>query len=134
MPKLDKTTAELEVGKELQLTATVSPDNATSKTLKWTSSDETIATVDATGKVLDTNVIYPEVKKNPYSIYSFLLLAGYLRITSVYPQYDGNFMCEVGIPNKEIAFVYEKEILNKNNQSNAAIDIRQAIFLNDPKK
>ena len=83
---------------------------------------------------IDTNVIYPEVKKNPYSIYSFLLLAGYLRITSVYPQYDGNFMCEVGIPNKEIAFVYEKEILNKNNQSNAAIDIRQAIFLNDPKK
>lgn len=83
---------------------------------------------------IDTNVIYPEVKKNPHSIYSFLLLAGYLRITSVYPQYDGNFMCEVGIPNKEIAFVYEKEILSKINQSNVAIDVRRAIFLNDAER
>lgn len=61
---------------------------------------------------VDTSVIYTEVQNNPYSIYSFLLLAGYLRVSAVYPQHDGNFMCDVGIPNKEIAFVYEKEVLN----------------------
>ena len=83
---------------------------------------------------VDTSVIYPEVQENPYSIYSFLLIAGYLRVSAVYPQHDGNFMCEVAIPNKEIAFVYEKEILNKMKQSGAAISIQQAIFSGDGQK
>lgn len=77
---------------------------------------------------VDTSVIYPEVLNNPYSIYSFLLIAGYLRVSAIYPQHDGNFMCEVGIPNKEISFVYEKEILNKTKQNGMAIAIQQAIF------
>ena len=42
---LDKTTAELEVGGKLTLAATLAPENVTDKTLVWTSSDETIATV-----------------------------------------------------------------------------------------
>ena len=61
---------------------------------------------------VDTSVIYPEVRQNPYSIYSFLLVAGYLKVAAVYPQNDGNFMCDVAIPNKEIMVVYEKEVLN----------------------
>ena len=77
---------------------------------------------------VDTSVIYPEVQNNPYSIYSFLLIAGYLRVSAIYPQHDGNFMCEVGIPNKEISFVYEKEVLNKTKQNGVAIAIQQAIF------
>ncbi len=80
---------------------------------------------------VDTGVIYPEVQDNPYSIYSFLLVAGYLKVAAVYPQHDGNYMCEVGIPNKEIAYVYEKEILNRYNQNSAAISISQAIFMGD---
>ena len=83
---------------------------------------------------VDTSVIYPEVQNNPYSIYSFLLVAGYLRVSKVYPQHDGNFMCEVGIPNKEISYVYEKEVLNKINQNVAAISISQAIFSGDTDK
>ena len=39
------------VGDTFQLTATVSPDNATEKTVAWSSADEQIATVDNTGKV-----------------------------------------------------------------------------------
>lgn len=77
---------------------------------------------------IDVSVTYPEIQENPYSIYSFLLVAGYLRVTSIYPQHDGNFMCDVGIPNKEIAYVYEKEVLNQTNQNNIAISISQAIF------
>ncbi len=83
---------------------------------------------------IDTSVIYPEVQNNPYSIYSFLLVAGYLKVASIYPQYDGNFMCDVSIPNKEIAFVYEKEILNRTNQNNISISIQQAIFSKDVSK
>lgn len=48
---LDKTTLELEVEGTATLTATVKPDNATDKTVTWTSSDATVATVDNTGKV-----------------------------------------------------------------------------------
>lgn len=83
---------------------------------------------------IDTSVIYPEVQNTPYSIYSFLLVAGYLKAASIYPQYDGNFMCDVSIPNKEIAFVYEKEILNRTNQNNISISIQQAIFSKDASK
>ena len=39
------------VGESKAVTATVKPDDATNKELTWTSSDETVATVDATGKV-----------------------------------------------------------------------------------
>lgn len=83
---------------------------------------------------IDTGVIYPEVQNNPYSIYSFLLVAGYLKVANIYPQSDGNFMCDVAIPNKEITFVYEKEVLNRTNQNSLAISISQAIFSRDTKK
>lgn len=83
---------------------------------------------------IDTGVIYPEVQNNPYSIYSFLLVAGYLKVANIYPQSDGNFMCDVAIPNKEITFVYEKEVLNRTNQNSLAISISQAIFSNDTQK
>lgn len=78
---------------------------------------------------IDTSVIYPEIRNNPYSIYSFLLIAGYLRITNIYPQDNGSYMCDVAIPNKEIAFVYEKEILNKTGRESIAISIQHAIFM-----
>lgn len=83
---------------------------------------------------IDTGVIYPEVQNNPYSIYSFLLVAGYLKIANIYPQSDGNFMCDVAIPNKEITFVYEKEVLNRTNQNSLAISISQAVFSKDTQK
>ena len=83
---------------------------------------------------VDTGVIYPEVQKNPYCIYSFLLVAGYLKVSAVYPQNDGNFMCDVAIPNKEIAFVYEKEVLNRTNQNSMAVSINQAVFSRDAQK
>lgn len=82
----------------------------------------------------DTSVIYPEVQSNPYSIYSFLLVAGYLKVAAIYPQNDGNYMCDVAIPNKEILYVYEKEVLNRTNQNNVSISVHQAIFSKDANK
>ena len=48
---LDKTTATLEEGESVTLTATITPEDATNKSITWTSSDNSIATVDQNGKV-----------------------------------------------------------------------------------
>lgn len=48
---LDKPTASVAVGATVQLTATVAPANADNKSVTFKSSDETVATVDNTGKV-----------------------------------------------------------------------------------
>ena len=48
---LDMTTLELFVGRTAILTATVKPDNATDKTVTWTSSNSAVASVDNDGKV-----------------------------------------------------------------------------------
>ena len=80
---------------------------------------------------IDTSVIYLDINKNPNTIYSFLLVAGYLKIDKKYSENDGSFMCEVAIPNKEIAYVYGKEILEKTGKENLSISIQQALFKND---
>ena len=84
--------------------------------------------------LIDTSVIYPQIKKNPSSIYSFLLVAGYLKVLKTAPSFSGDFMCEVALPNKEIAFVYNKEILEKLDHivpQSIAISIQEAIFTNN---
>jgi uncharacterized protein YjdB len=48
---LDKTTDSIAVGANDTLVATIAPSNATDKAVTWTTTDETIATVDTTGKV-----------------------------------------------------------------------------------
>jgi uncharacterized protein YjdB len=45
------TTASIGVGATTQLTATVSPSNATNKNVSWSSSDPAVATVDSSGLV-----------------------------------------------------------------------------------
>ena len=80
---------------------------------------------------IDTGVIYPEIGDNPYSIYSFLLVAGYLKVSKAYPRNDGNYMCDLAIPNKEITFVFEREVLSKTGRMSVAISIQQAIFSSD---
>ena len=83
---------------------------------------------------IDTGVIFPEVVKNPQSIYSFLLVAGYLKLSEAVLMPDGNYMCKVCIPNKEIAFVYAKEILGRLDQpesESTAVEISRAIYDKD---
>ena len=48
---LNATEQTLTVGETFALTASVTPENATNKSLAWTSSDENVATVDANGLV-----------------------------------------------------------------------------------
>ena len=83
---------------------------------------------------IDTGVIYPQVRSNPSSVYSFLLVAGYLKIRKSEQAFSGDFMCEVALPNKEIGFVYNKEILQKLNRivpQATAVSIQEALYAND---
>lgn len=83
---------------------------------------------------VDASVIYPEIKRNPSTVYSFLLAAGYLKTVKKDDLHDGNFICDIAIPNKEIFYVYEREILsalsNVISQS-TAIAIQQALITQD---
>ena len=83
---------------------------------------------------IDTSVIYPEIQNNPSTVYSFLLIAGYLKVQKREPCHDGNFICDVSIPNREISYVYEKEILSGLSgmiSQSTAIGIQQAIYQQD---
>lgn len=86
---------------------------------------------------VDTSVIYPQIQNNPSTIYSFLLVAGYLKIVKTEPAFNGDFMCEVSLPNKEISYVYDKEILRQLDYmipQATAISIQEAIYSGDSAK
>ena len=83
---------------------------------------------------IDTNVIYPQIQKEPSSIYSFLLVAGYLKAIKCDQPFGGDYMCEVALPNREISFVYSKEILAQMESAiprSSAIAVQEAIYLQD---
>lgn len=48
---VSETEANIEAGKTLELTVTIAPDDARNKTVTWSSSDETVATVSQEGTV-----------------------------------------------------------------------------------
>ena len=80
--------------------------------------------------------MYRSLTKEPANIYSLLLVAGYLKATKKQLQADGSYLCEVSIPNKEIAAVYTSEILSHLVQigaiSNTTADkIAESLYAND---
>lgn len=83
---------------------------------------------------IDTGVIYPQIQNKPSSIYSFLLVTGYLKAVTNEQSFGGDYMCEVALPNKEISYVYSKEILSQFENvisPSAAIAIWEAIYTMD---
>lgn len=83
---------------------------------------------------IDTGVLYPQIRSNPSTIYSFLLVTGYLKVLKTTPSFSGDFMCEVSLPNREISLVYNKEILQRLENmipQSTAISIQGAIFSGD---
>lgn len=89
---------------------------------------------EAVVTVVDTSVIYPELKNNPSSIYSFLLMAGYLKLAQVDMADSGDYICSVALPNREIAYVYKKEIISKLSRAvsqGISTGIQKALFLGD---
>jgi uncharacterized protein YjdB len=69
--ELDCQYKRIEAGKEFQLTAIITPSDATNTNVLWTSSDSEVASVDATGKVTarsaGTAVITVTTEQNGYT-------------------------------------------------------------------
>ena len=83
---------------------------------------------------IDTGVIYPQIQNNPSSIYSFLLVTGYLKAVTNEQPFGGDYMCEVSLPNKEISYVYSKEILSQFENvipPSVATAIQEAMYTMD---
>jgi len=88
---------------------------------------------------IDQNVVYRSLTEDPANIYSLLLVAGYLKTPKKELQPDGSYVCEVSIPNREIAAVYKSEILAHLLQIGAitrttADKIAESLYANDYKK
>lgn len=88
---------------------------------------------------IDQNVVYRSLAEDPANIYSLLLVAGYLKTPEKQLQEDGSYLCEVSIPNREIAAVYKSEILSHLLQIGAitrttANKIAESLYTNDYRK
>ena len=88
---------------------------------------------------IDQNVVYSSLTEAPANIYSLLLVAGYLKTPKKELQGDGAWLCEVSIPNREIAAVYKSEILSHLMQIGAmgrgtANKIAESLYAHDTKK
>lgn len=88
---------------------------------------------------IDQNVVYRSLSEEPANIYSLLLVAGYLKTLKKELQADGSYLCEVSIPNREIAAVYKGEILSHLLKIGAiarttANKIAESLYANDLKK
>lgn len=88
---------------------------------------------------IDQNVVYRNISEDPTNIYSFLLVAGYLKIHHKELQNDTSYLCTVSVPNREIAAVYKSEILTHLLRTGAIVrgtanKIAESLFVNDYKK
>lgn len=88
---------------------------------------------------IDQNVVYRSLSDDPANIYSLLLVTGYLKTPKKELQSDGSYLCEVSIPNREIAAVYRSEILSHLLQIGAitrttANKIAESLYAKDYKK
>lgn len=88
---------------------------------------------------VDQNVVYRSLAEDPANVYSLLLVAGYLKIRKKELLDDGTYICEVLIPNREIAAVYRGEILSHLFQigvitRTTANKIAESLYANDLKK
>lgn len=88
---------------------------------------------------IDQNVVYRSLAEDSANIYSLLLVAGYLKAFRKELQADGSYLCEVTIPNREIAAVYKSEILSHLFQIGAittttANRIAESLYSKDYKK
>lgn len=86
--------------------------------------------------VIDTDVIFPSLHSNSSMVYSFLLLGGYLKALDSKVSADGNAMCHVAIPNKEVMTVFRKEVLDRMDESHVisrdlSYGIEEALFAGD---
>ncbi len=84
--------------------------------------------------IVETNVVYPEIKNRAENIFAFLLMTGYLKAVRTTLTPFGDRECELSIPNKELTNVYYKEIiahLSDNMSMNIAYTVSKALMEKD---
>lgn len=80
---------------------------------------------------IDTNVIYPQIREKPSSLFSFLLVSGYLKAVKSEIAFNGEYICELAVPNREITYVYNREIIERMIgmiRPQSALDIQMALY------
>ena len=83
---------------------------------------------------LNMDVIYPRIIDGPDSIFSFLLIAGYLKPVKAAVETEFGTFVELALPNKEIRRVYNTEILfwlRGTLDGNVMQELEKALYLND---
>lgn len=86
---------------------------------------------------LNLEVVYPQITDNADTIFSFLLLAGYLSPTSPYEETEFGTLITLRLPNMEVRRVYNAEILSwiRSSVSDGCVsEIEKAIYANDSKR
>lgn len=85
---------------------------------------------------INQNFVYRNLSDDPDNIFSLLLMTGYLKAGSRSLQSDGTYLCEVSIPNQEIASIYRSDILTHLLQIGAVTKttsnkIAESLYLGD---
>ena len=82
---------------------------------------------DSIETIVDEAVIYSDIYTNKDALYTMLLTAGYLKATENRIE-DGEHICTLAIPNREIATVYRKEIINRYRGKMSRTDLRNILI------
>lgn len=86
---------------------------------------------------LNMDVIYPRITDGTDTIFSFLLLAGYLKPASSEVETEFGTFMEMALPNKEIQRVYNTEILTwlRDRLDDSVMSgLEKALYMNDAHK
>ena len=77
--------------------------------------------------VVDEAVVYSDIYTNKDALYTMLLTAGYLKAIENRLD-DGEHICTLAIPNREIATVYRKEVVNRYRGRMSRTDLRMVLM------
>ena len=77
---------------------------------------ETLLLGGSIEKAVDDNVVFGEIENSPNSIWSFLLMSGYLKIVSK-ERREKKLYGQLQIPNLEVEYLFEEIVLGWFNQS-----------------
>ncbi len=78
--------------------------------LRFKSDIEKLIKGESVEKVIDENVIFGDLDRDPEAVWSFLLFTGYLKVINMYPKDEG-WLCKLQIPNREVRIFYTKTIM-----------------------
>ncbi len=86
---------------------------------------------------LNMEVVYPNMKESPDTVFSFLLVAGYLTLASVPEETEFGTFATLRLPNAEVRRVYNTEILSwisSRQDGSVVTEIGKAIYTGDGEK